>query len=964
MFKLFLLFAVSLTLSPAADTNETTTTTAAPTVPTASPTIIDDDDAGIYGEESSKYHDVTFAHVAPLGTISTWLTFLIVCVASSQLGGLVSWIGLPLITGYIAVGVICGPDVLELIPAIDIRPLNLVTQGAMAFICFSAGAELYLPELRNLFKKIFFLTACSALLTFLLATAVVYGLGMLLPFWDGLTPSCKGSVASITAAIMASNSPASTIAITKEMKAKGTFTSSVLGVTVLGDVFVILLFSLTTSLARTTCNGEEFSGVTLLVSLGTMAASVVIGYIIGRILIIIFAFRFLVQRFLILPIGLAIFVSTHWLSDWSIVNFSGFSITLESLMICIMAGYVCTNKSAHRYRFISILSSIGPYVFLPFFTLIGASIHLQTLVKSLVFAVLVALFRALTIFIGSSTGGYLSGTRPFMRKENMFMWMCLLTQAGVSVGLASEVNVIFPHWGRSLQTALVTCILFNQIMGPIAFRWAIRVVGEADKQGDFEEFDPDAAIPRLLVVGASRGALAVSANMLKEKWNVTMLCNSEEECKFARDKITAYGVEIRKLRDERLAQEKAEKEAPMMKLDKKQAMEEKVLANAAKIRGRHHSEPENDVSSTATTSTTATAAGAAAPSSPSPVHTPTSADDDDITDITIETQPRRILEEQFTATVLPLDFSKLPLQASPPDTHHRTGSSKGGADVDHSQTVSSSSDGGSEEEKGAGGGDQEFDTSVITSQFEAVFHLPEMRNLAAIVIAQEEDAYGYEIARVLRELLDRAPNKSTLHSVRLLALLKSPFWASDFEDKNIIPLHPELHTSYVAAKLLSVPFTKPLCLHPALDIADLSHVVGRTLHGEVLKRFTEDSADTDPADSELDENASTPRNSLRSTLIRSNFKKGVSKLDLKPSPSKLKPPKSPSPPNTSPSATPTKSSALHQRKITTQKVKQLGTDVGEVITGGEKVGPWAREEFVEQLHSLDENRDFTDKEYL
>lgn len=71
----------------------------------------------------------------------------------------------------------------RLVKAVDIRPLNLVTQGAMAFICFNAGAELYFPELRNLFKKIFFLSSCSALLTFLLATAVVLGLGNLLPFW-------------------------------------------------------------------------------------------------------------------------------------------------------------------------------------------------------------------------------------------------------------------------------------------------------------------------------------------------------------------------------------------------------------------------------------------------------------------------------------------------------------------------------------------------------------------------------------------------------------------------------------------------------------------------------------------------------------------------------------------------------------------------------------------------------------
>lgn len=82
-------------------------------VQAANSTMVNDDDSGIYGEdEVSGFHDVTFSHVVPLGTASTWIAFLIVCVAASQLGGLVTWIGLPLLTGYIAVGVICGPDVL------------------------------------------------------------------------------------------------------------------------------------------------------------------------------------------------------------------------------------------------------------------------------------------------------------------------------------------------------------------------------------------------------------------------------------------------------------------------------------------------------------------------------------------------------------------------------------------------------------------------------------------------------------------------------------------------------------------------------------------------------------------------------------------------------------------------------------------------------------------------------------
>jgi Kef-type K+ transport system membrane component KefB len=80
--------------------------------------------------------------------LSTWITFFIVSVAAGRLGFIFPKIGLPLITGYLVIGSIAGPYVLGLIKTSDIDPLSYVTQFALAFIAFSAGAELYLPEIR------------------------------------------------------------------------------------------------------------------------------------------------------------------------------------------------------------------------------------------------------------------------------------------------------------------------------------------------------------------------------------------------------------------------------------------------------------------------------------------------------------------------------------------------------------------------------------------------------------------------------------------------------------------------------------------------------------------------------------------------------------------------------------------------------------------------------------------------
>ena len=90
--------------------------------------------------------------------IAAWIIFAVVSIAASRLGVLFPKIGLPLITGYLVVGAVCGPFVLNVIESSDLKDLGFVTKFALAFIAFSAGAELYLPELRSLFKRILYMT--------------------------------------------------------------------------------------------------------------------------------------------------------------------------------------------------------------------------------------------------------------------------------------------------------------------------------------------------------------------------------------------------------------------------------------------------------------------------------------------------------------------------------------------------------------------------------------------------------------------------------------------------------------------------------------------------------------------------------------------------------------------------------------------------------------------------------------
>lgn len=59
------------------------------------------------------------------------------------------------------------------------------------------------------------------------------------------------------------------------------------------------------------------------------------------------------------------------------------------------------------------------------------------------------------------------------------MWMSLITQAGVSLGLAGEINNLFrDSFGPACATAIVAVIVINQVAGPVLCKIAIKKVGE------------------------------------------------------------------------------------------------------------------------------------------------------------------------------------------------------------------------------------------------------------------------------------------------------------------------------------------------------------------------------------------------------------------------------------------------------------------------------------------------------
>ncbi|MCK5297045.1 MAG: cation:proton antiporter, partial [Alphaproteobacteria bacterium] len=307
--------------------------------------------------------------------------FLIVALASEQFGKWFAKINLPLITGFLFTGIIAGPYVLGMIPEKAVTSLRFIDDIALAFIAFAAGCELIIDEMKGAMKSIKWVTICLVICTFVFGSTATFFLTDYLSFAQSFSVEGKIAVSILAGAILVARSPSSAIAIIKELRARGSFTRTVLGVTVIMDVVVIVLFSISLSIAFAIISDSSinlaFFGLLCL----ELLISPVIGYLVARILCFILSLKKIraeMRTYLILALGYGVFIGADFVSNLSAEMFS-FHFRPEPLLICMVGAFIVTNFSEYGSDLNNILHRVGHMVYVAFFTLTGAALTLSIL---------------------------------------------------------------------------------------------------------------------------------------------------------------------------------------------------------------------------------------------------------------------------------------------------------------------------------------------------------------------------------------------------------------------------------------------------------------------------------------------------------------------------------------------------------------------------------------------------------
>ena len=373
----------------------------------------------------------------------------------------------PRVTGYIIIGVLLSPSVLNLVSRATIEGLDIITYAALGIIAYSIGGRLRLEPLRKLGRSIAWITPFQSLGAWLIVTLVIAFLAPLIlaipnaTFYQTYFP-----MAFIIGAIACATAPALTLAVVHEYKATGPLTTTLLAVVALDDAIAVIAFAIAVGIAQPLVNGGGISGYQMFgLPFLDIVKSIGIGAAFGFALIYIA--RLVRTRALLLVVVLGVITLCV-----GVTNLLGVSLIMANMVV----GFIVANRVKRSDPFI-VIDGIEDVVFAIFFVLAGMHFDASVMKIAGILGVLIFAFRFIGKYFGTRAGATISHAQDTVKK---YLGFALVPQAGVAIGLALLAKSAFPTFGAIILNAVLASVIINELVAPPLTRYAIFKAGEAE----------------------------------------------------------------------------------------------------------------------------------------------------------------------------------------------------------------------------------------------------------------------------------------------------------------------------------------------------------------------------------------------------------------------------------------------------------------------------------------------------
>lgn len=395
------------------------------------------------------------------------LTALAFIFLGALIGGrLASAFHIPRVTGYLMTGLLLGPSFAHLthLPVLlppevllDLQPLS---EMALALILMHIGGLFEISHLDRWRHRILLFSGSEILLTFALVVGAV--LTVNLTILQKSVPGMSLWQTSFTFAlflgiIAVATAPAATLMVIREYEADGPVTSVVLTLVGFNNLVSVLGFTI---LAHIFISPGETLGVLVM----RMGGPVLVGAAMG------FALSVWAQR-LELP------------SENKILMFGGIAVNIaicrmlqiDPLMASLILGMTLANSCPRWHRLQSDIREVDYLLYVIFFVLAGANLHIETLTHIGLLGVAYVIARTVGKYLGATIGARLGAFGP---NERSYVGLTLMAQAGVAIGLASQLSHHWPVGGKLLETVVLGSVVVFELMGPLAVRHGLVRSGE------------------------------------------------------------------------------------------------------------------------------------------------------------------------------------------------------------------------------------------------------------------------------------------------------------------------------------------------------------------------------------------------------------------------------------------------------------------------------------------------------
>ncbi len=370
----------------------------------------------------------------------------------------------PQVVGYVVIGLVIGQSGLNIIGRDTVELLSSFNMFALGIIGFMIGGQLR----ADVFKKYgrqFLIILCSEAIAAFVIVALLTGLAA---WYFTADVHTSVAVALVLGAIASATAPAATVNVLWEYKTRGPLTSTILAIVALDDALALLLYGFAASIAAALIgrtNGP-LSAIVLTAALEIVGA-IVLGVLAGSVL------SFILKRIKDTDKALAFTIS-------SVLLVIGISITLKlgAILAAMTLGATIANLARRkRQTTFELVKKFSPPIYALFFVLAGAHLVLSEITGWMIVMVLVYLIgRTAGKVLGSSFGAGWSHAADVVRK---YLGLCLLSQAGVAIGLAIISSRLFQgEFGHAIIAIVMTSTFVVEIFGPMFVKLGVKKAGE------------------------------------------------------------------------------------------------------------------------------------------------------------------------------------------------------------------------------------------------------------------------------------------------------------------------------------------------------------------------------------------------------------------------------------------------------------------------------------------------------